>query len=514
MNRNNLSLALLACLLTACGGGEDAIAPPPPPPPPPVVVGPAWPTFGGDAQHAALSTVASQPLGRILWQTPVDTAPQYGGGGSYLLTHYGSPVITAKNTVMVPVKTTANGGFRFEARSGATGTLLWSATSDYVVPPHNWFPSYNLTLTANARVYAPGAGGKLYYRDDVDSATGTVQTAVFYGSGAYAAAPASFDAAVTINTPLTIDSAGNVFFGFIATSNPAGVVSGIARLTANGTGTWISATAAANDAGIDRPAMNSAPAISRDGAVVYVAVSNAQGQGYLLGLDSATLTPLARRALLDPITGVSAYISPDGTASPTVGPDGDVYFGVLESNRPGHNYRGWLLHFNGALTQTKIPGGFGWDDTASIVPAAAVPSYAGTSTYLLMTKYNNYGGTGTGDGQNRMAILDPGNSAPDRITGNPTMAEVWTVLGPTPDPGYAGGVKEWCVNTAVVDPLTKSVLVNSEDGQMYRWNLVTNTLSEQIRFTNGLGESYTPTALGPDGVIYAINNAVLFAVGR
>ncbi len=117
-------------------------------------------------------------------------------------------------------------------------------------------------------------------------------------------------------------------------------------------------------------------------------------------------------------------------------------------------------------------------------------------------------------GKNRMAILDPGQSAPDRITGNATMAEVLTVLGPTADPGYAGGVKEWCVNTAVVDPLTKSVLVNSEDGQMYRWNLVTNTLSEQIRFTNGLGESYTPTALGPDGVIYAINNAVLFAVGR
>jgi hypothetical protein len=94
------------------------------------------------------------------------------------------------------------------------------------------------------------------------------------------------------------------------------------------------------------------------------------------------------------------------------------------------------------------------------------------------------------------------------------MVEVLTVLGPTPDPGYPGGVKEWCVNTAVVDPVSKSVLVNSEDGQMYRWDLVTNTLSEQIRFTNGLGESYTPTALGPDGVVYAINNAVLFAVGR
>jgi hypothetical protein len=516
MNRNFPALLLASVLatLTACGGGEDTIAPPPPPGPGPIV-GPAWPTFGGDAQHAAMAAVAAQPLTRILWQTAVDVAPQYGGGGAYLLTHYGSPVITARNTVMIPVKTTATGGFRFEARAGSTGTLLWSASSDYVVPPHNWFPSYNLTLTQNGRVYAPGAGGKLYFRDDVDSATGTVQTAVFYGAATYAASTAQLDAAIIINTPLTIDSAGNVFFGFIATTpNPANLVSGFARLTANGTGTWISATTAASDAAIDRPAMNSAPALSRDGAVVYVAVSNALGQGYLLGLDSATLTPLARVPLLDPITGVRAFVSPDGTASPTVGPDGDVYFGVLESSRPAHNYRGWLLHFNGALTQTKIPGGFGWDDTPSIVPAAAVPSYAGTSAYLLMTKYNNYGGAGSGDGKNRMAILDPGTSAPDRITGNPTMLEVLTVLAPTPDPGYPGGVKEWCVNTAVVDPLTKSVLVNNEDGQMYRWNLATNTLSEQIRFTNGLGESYTPTAIGPDGVVYAINNAVLFAVGR
>jgi hypothetical protein len=58
------------------------------------------------------------------------------------------------------------------------------------------------------------------------------------------------------------------------------------------------------------------------------------------------------------------------------------------------------------------------------------------------------------------------------------------------------------------------MLVNNEDGQMYRWNLETNTLSEQIRFNNGLGQSYTPTAVGADGTIYAINNSQLFAVGR
>jgi hypothetical protein len=510
-----LALLVLFSLLGACGSGGLAGPVNPPAPPGPPVNGPAWPAFGGNAQHTATATIAAQSLGRILWQTPVDLAPQYGGGGSYLLSHYGSPVISSRNTVLVPVKTTANGSFRFEARNGSNGALLWSAPTDYVVPPHNWFPSFNLTLAQTGRVYAPGAGGKLHFRDDVDSATGTVQTTVFYGAAIYAASTAQLDAAITINTPLTVDAAGNVYFGFLATQpNAAGLSSGIARISATGNGIWGAAATIANDASVDRLAMNSAPALSADGAFVYVAVSNALGEGYLLRLNSATLERTASVRLLDPRTGTPAWITGDSTSSPTVGPDGDVYFGVLEANRPSHNYRGWLLHFDAGLGQTRIPGGFGWDITASIVPAAAVPSYTGASTYLILTKYNNYGGAGTGNGLNRMAILDPNQSQPDMITGNPTMQEVLTVLSPTPDPGYAGGVKEWCVNTTVVDPVTRSVLMNNEDGQMYRWNLVTNTLSEQIRFTNGLGESYTPTALGPDGVVYAINNAMLFAVGR
>ena len=65
----------------------------------------------------------------------------------------------------------------------------------------------------------------------------------------------------------------------------------------------------------------------------------------------------------------------------------------------------------------------------------------------------------------------------------------------------------------MVDPATDSVLVNSEDGSMYRWNLLSNTLTEKVNITNGLGEAYTPTEIGPDGTVYAINNATLWAVG-
>ena len=528
--RRMLGACVFALGLVSCGGGgggATAVTPinpvtPVAPTPTPVVSGPSWNGFGRDAQHSALGGgVASQPLARLVWRTAVDQAPLYQANGS-LLIHYGSPIISAHNTVLVPVKTTTTGGFRIEALAGASGVLAWSAASDYLTPPANWKPSFNPVLTATNRVYMPGAGGKLLYRDDVDAAAGVLQTSVFYGADTYAATKAALDATVFINTPLTADAAGNIYFGFTVTgANPAGLTGGVARLGADGRNSWVSAAAASGNPAMLHTAMNAAPAVSADGKTVYVVVNNdsvnkSRQNGYLLALDSGTLATKASARLTDPNTGALAWINDNSTASPTIGPDGDVYVGVLESNPPAHNFRGWLLHFNPALTQAKSPGAFGWDDTASIVPAAMVPSYTGNSSYLLMTKYNNYAGTGTGDGRNRLAILDPNVTEADPISGLPVMREILSVMGPTSegDPKFPAAVKEWCINTAAVDPVTRSILVNSEDGYLYRWDLASNQLTEKIQLTSGLGESYTPTALGPDGMVYAINNAVLFAVGR
>jgi len=507
------TVALCATLAGCGGGGGDNGSPPP-------VNGPAWSGYGRDAQHSALSGIGTQTLARLRWNTQVDLMPQYSPGGA-LLIHYGSPVLSTRNTVLVPVKTAAMGAFRVEAHAGASGALLWSADSDYILPPHNWTPSYNTALDAGGRIYFPGAGGKLFFRDGVDSAAGTVQMQVFYGTTQYLLHKDAFDAAVYVNTPITVDAQGNVYFGYtVLASTPLGLASGIARLAANDLqGSSVTAANAASDPGIGQVAINAAPAVSPDGRTLYAVVTtsvalSAHPTGYLVALDAATLAPKARVALRDPVTGASAWISTDSTASPTVGPDGDVYFGVLESNPPAHNLRGWLLHFDAALATSKAPAAFGWDDTASVVPATMVPSYTGPSSYLLAIKYNNYRGAGTGDGKNRMAIVDPTTVQTDTISGQPVMKEVLTILGPTPDPGFSGGVREWCINTAAVDPFTRSVLVNSEDGMLYRWSLVTNTFTEKIRLGNEIGEAYTPTAVGPDGAVYAINNAVLFAIGQ
>lgn len=512
------AIAFVVLATASCGGGGDSA-------PPPVVIvpvdGPPWLGYAGDAQHSAVGQIATQPLSAIKWSAPLDLAPVHQPSGA-LLAHYGSPVITQHNIVLMPVKTGAEGPFRVEARIGQTGTLLWSLPSDWRVPVHRWMPSFNVTLSGN-RLVIPMSGGRILVRNDPESATGTTQQPIaFYGDALYQNNAAAFDNTVFINTPITADHNGNLFFGYsVSGTNPAGLTGGgIVRIAANGNATFVSATTAAGDATMTKAALNSAPALSPDESTLYVLVNGTttatatSTPGRLLALNSTTLATVGNRLLIDPSTASTpARVTDDGTASPTVGPDGDVYIGVLEATQGSHNLRGWLLHFDGTLAQAKTPGSFGWDITPSIVPKAMRPQYSTTSTYLLALKYNNYYGIGSGNGDNRVAVIDPANTQADPVTpAVQVMREVISLSGPTADPG--AGVKEWCINTAAVDPLTSSVLVNSEDGTLYRWHLPTNTFSERIQMNNGVAESYTPTIIAPDGRVYSVNNATLFSIGQ
>jgi hypothetical protein len=483
----------------------------------PVPAQPFWSAFGNDPQHTAISSVASQDLSKLKWHTTVDLKPQIVDGD--LLIHYGSPVMTKNNTVIVPVKTTASGGFELRAYRGSDGTLLWTQATDYILPPHSWTPEFQPAIAPNGRVYFPGPGGTIYWRDNLDSPTGSTGQIAFYGLSKYTANKSDLNSKVYIDTPLTIDKNGDAFFGVQVTStNAANLKGGLARVDANGAGTFIAATTAANDSTVSKVAQNCAPAISNDGKLVYVGVNGNGGfirhHNYLLALDSTTLATVNKVELIDPNDSLNAAdVSDISTASPTVGPDGDVYYGVLDSGDENHD-RGYLMHFSGDLKTQKTDGSFGWDDTVSIVPASMVPSYHGSSSYLLMSKYNDYASHG-GSGINKLAILDPNATQTDATTGLTVMKEVLTIAGVTPDgefPDVPGAVREWCINSAAVDPATFSILANSEDGKLYRWDLRTNTFTQKITLTGGQGEAYTPTSVGPDGTVYAINKGILWAV--
>ena len=473
-----------------------------------------WATVGGNAQHTGLQSAAGQPFNRIKWSTPVDRllylTPQE------ILEHFGPPLITARNTVLVPIRI-STGVYGVEVHNGATGALMRTLNTDWIPPATVRLPSFAPCLSSRNRFYFPGAGGTLYYLDSPDTSSATPTQISFYGLADYQANQAAYDSTVTISTPLVGDRYGNVFFGFNVTgANPANLQSGIARISPAGVGSWVSAVSAAGgDASANRIPVNAAPVLSNDHQTLYFgASSGGYSGGYLAQINASTLAPIARIRLQDPENSQDAKLYDISSAVPVVGPDGDVYYGVVESACCTNNDRGWLLHFNSSLTTQKTPGAFGWDSTPSLVPRALVPQYQGTSEYLIFTKYNNYKNLGSGNGLNRIAVLDPNATMTDPVTGATVMSEVLTILGVTPDTPPAGAVREWCINNAAIDKVNKSAVANSEDGVLYRWDFVSSSFTQQIRLTPGVGEAYTPTVIGPDGTVYAINDGVLFAVGQ
>jgi hypothetical protein len=219
-----------------------------------------WPGFAYNSQHSAQPESASQPLVQIHWQTPIDLqAPSYGP-------HFASPLVTPQNNVIVTVKQQASGAFRIDCRKGADGSLVYSFNTDYVWPPWSGIDPCGSTLTPWLSLATPAIGGTVLLRARADSATSPTVRQAFYGIANYNAAPSSFASSVMIDTPITSDGRGNLFFGFVVTgATPIALQSGIARLDKNGNGTWISAASAAANGNVTQVPMNCAPAISRDG---------------------------------------------------------------------------------------------------------------------------------------------------------------------------------------------------------------------------------------------------------
>jgi hypothetical protein len=500
--------AAVAVVLTAgtAGGTQAEVAPPTP----------AWTGFAANAQHTGVAPASPQPLTSVHWQAPVDRHPvRLPPFGPFA--HYASPMITSTNTVVVPTRISRRKGFELDAYAGADGTRKWRVATDYTLPRNvslDFPPPLPATLLDDRHVAVAAAGGTLLVRSRVDDATGRLRRVAFYGLHPWRTHRAAYRNAVQITTPLTTGPDGSVYFGFSATENaPGHLLSGVARISPSGHGSWVPAQALAQTGRATRVALSCAPAFSPDGGTGYIAVISGD-RPRLVGFDASTLAPKYRHTLRDPQTHQLAAVFDESSATPTVGPDGDVFYGVLGNPIRRHDDRGWLLHFNSRLSTLKKPGSFGWDQTVSIVPSSSVPSYAGSSSYLLVSKYNNYLIGPHGDGRMEIALLDPHAAQRDRFSRVQVMREVRTVLAPIHPPHTPKGTRyEWCINAVAVDPVTGSAIANNEDGHLYRWDLDTGKLTEQIQLNQPRGQAYTSTVIGPDGTSYAIENGILYAVG-
>src|SRR5207248_2533682 len=149
---------------------------------------------------------AAQNLNAIHWSTSIDQ------NNTGTLTHYGAPLVSAANTVFVPVKT-AGEGFRVNVFNGTTGALRYTVPTDYILPSHDWTPVL-VSSAAGCRLYYAGPGGTIYYVVNPDTSPSEPVHQAFYGLANYIANAAAFNSSVFIDTPLTADTNGNVFFGF------------------------------------------------------------------------------------------------------------------------------------------------------------------------------------------------------------------------------------------------------------------------------------------------------------
>jgi len=504
-----------------------------------------WQCYGGNAQHSGNFVGISQSAGVIKWQAPLDDNRAYYGGE--VLAHYAAPMVTPSNTVVYGYRftTTVAGNPDYDnwsvmARSSSSGSVVWQMITDYsaaLIYPNDWTTVFPITLfqtsaSSKVRGVAAAAGaGSIMVRPNADAVNSTSTRLVFYTTLADFNKNEAAYAPIKINTPLTADLSGNLYFGYEVTGSVPSNVSaklgsgGIVKINAvTGAPTFVSVQSLTFDSSLNAPAMNAAPALTVDQNYIYVALTG--GNPWLVKLATKNLSEVAHAQLFDPsIPGANSILINESSASPMIGPDGHVFMGVFGNQwRESH---GWMLQFDGNLNQmtsnnTRLPvGAFGWDDTAVVVPSKIVPSYTGKASYLILTKYNNYDDAASdpgADGSNHLAVLDPTSDSisTDRQSSIPVMNEILLVLGPTKtndDPAHPNAVNEWCINSAAIDVNRKAAIINSEDGHMYVWRFVTNTLIESLDLAPATGEAYTETAIGPDGQLYVINNTLLFAIG-
>ncbi|PYR77974.1 MAG: hypothetical protein DMF86_07220 [Acidobacteria bacterium] len=208
----------------------------------------------------------------------------------------------------------------------------------------------------------------------------------------------------------------------------------------------------------------------------------------------------------------------DSSSTPTVAPDGSIFYGAFER----YDYdQGELMHFS-ATGQFLNSFNFGWDLTPAI--------YQHDGTYSVVIKNNHYGDVGS---YCNVEAFCPS----DRTGSNPASPEEYFVTQLSPSLTVEWSFKntntlscsraadgsvscvsdhpfgfEWCVNAAVVDR-NGVVYANSEDGNLFAI-LQGGTLKQKIFQQLALGAAYTPASIGADGRIYTQNAGHLFVVAQ
>ena len=547
----------------------------------PEAFGQEWSQWAQNPQHTGFLNVSGQPMNHILANVVYDpnVPDEQAQTGGDLLAHYQTPLVDSNDVYMMSKAGTATlGSFATQTWhenkftwQGTTLGRVWTFDSDWV-PPGSvkdfWEPVYHAVL-ANGFIYDPGAGGSIFKLNKSD---GTVVMRLI---------PAQFlnrDGSLNAHTftvsPLTADSAGNIYYNVLKLQNngsfykkdavdswlvkvtPADSISivsytGLNPAAPNSSDPCIgefdssqlplppSPTAVPPSAqcGLQRVALNLAPAIAPDGTIYSVTRAHffwGRAYGFLLAINpdltlkwatslrgpdapgpfpdsylnggffhdgcndgtaasAGSQLPLngatdtngnflggcraGARAGVDPRTNRfgGGLVNDEGSSTPTVGPDGTVFYGAYSR----YNYaQGHLMHFaaNGAFLGSYP---FGWDSTVAI--------YRHDGTYSVVIKDNHYD---VGSYCNFFAFC-PG----DRTATNPASPEQYFVTRLSPNLSV-----EWKFQNTNTQSCFRngdgSITCFSDHPNSFEW-----CVNAPVIDNNGV-----VYANSEDGNLYAINN--------
>jgi outer membrane protein assembly factor BamB len=545
-----------------------------------------WLQWGRTAQHEGQSPAAGQAMRRIIAQVTVDpfvplsTANLQGP----LLVHYQAPLVSDNDLFLLwkggqyttrEQRDTQTWNIRNMRLQGPDLVERWMFASDWKPVPHpgsqrgpSWEPVFHAALSFDA-VWIPGAGGTIFK--------------VSRDSGALIRRYNPFDSidpSIFVTGPPVIDVAGNVYYNTIqlAPGLPwtADVVNAwLVKIGVDGTARkatfesitpgapgrdalcttqftpaelpWPpspTAVAPATRCGGQRPGINVAPAVARDGTVYTISRAHLNERWGNLIAVNPNPTPkwvasLRNRfndgcnVLLPPngtpggcregaTTGVnpldnqlgSGSVVDNATSSPVVAPDGRIVYGALTR----YNYQqGHLMAFepDGRYVASYS---FGWDITPAI--------YEHDGTYSIVLKENQYPAPSYCDDMEfcpiGMGIYSREKYLLTQL--DRSLRVEWqyqntnTQSCERADDGSLDCVEvdrngfEWCVNAVAVDR-DGVVYANSEDGNVYAISQG-GALKQRMFLRSALFAAYTPLAIGGDGRIYTQNAGTMFVIGE
>jgi outer membrane protein assembly factor BamB len=578
--------ALAAALALACGSDS----PPAPRPQLDCSATTDWTQTGRAPDHAGTVCASGVPLtGASIAvldpNLPQETAEARGS----LLVHYQVPLVVGDDvyvSVKTPLYKSCNppgSGTPFPCGPDAwdqqtwneqhfvwQGTKLvpsWIVPTDWKPPPNRgttpdtvsiqgWEPQFHAVVFGDS-VWMPAASGGV---TQVDRATGQVRATIL---------PFHTDPTVFVAGPLTATASGDIFYTAIQLdladpwgdngNDPPGFLVRIRNGTATVVpwATLVPVTPNPQDitcegtypgaggqplppmnpngsvvpapkvrCGIQRPAINAAPAIGPDGTIFVASRSHTVARyAYVVAVNPADLTPrwaASMRNILadgcgvtiqadgqpgnctsnaprgvDPATGTNpaGFISDQGSSSPVALPDGGVIFGALTNY---NGFRGHLFKFasNGQVASTFD---FGWDITPAWFPH--------DGTYSIVLKDNHY----LTGGPYYITQLDANLHVEWRFQSTNTQTCVRQANGQVScfDDGQHGNGFEWCINSVAVDK-DGVVYANSEDGNLYAIG-PGGVLKTRAFLDRSLGAAYTPISVDAKGRIYAQNAGKIYA---